>query len=102
MTMLDSQDLTQLSRWCAARAISWQPLLRGGNAAVLLEPRGRRQCFQRILLTQDEEDFALATEAGEMLACASDLHSVLDALEGGVADVAALPAPELRIGAMVI
>ena len=39
-----------------------------------------------MLLSFDYDDFQLSTEWGEPLASASDLHSVLDAMECGVAE----------------
>lgn len=85
--MLDTAELKTLAAWCAARAVRWSPVSRAQLPAVLLEPADMRHCWQRMVLSCRDADFELATEAGEPLASASDLHSVLDALEGGVAEV---------------
>ena len=92
--MLDIVDLRALTTWCAASAMRWRPLLRSGNVAILLEPVNAQQCWARVVLTWGDDDYELVSEAGDLLAVASDLHSVLDALRGGVAEP--VPAPMLR------
>ena len=104
--MLDIFELRALTTWCAASAMRWRPLLRGGNIAILLEPVNTQQCWERIVLTWADDDYELVTEAGDLLAVASDLHSVLDALRGGVAEPAlasiAVRAPGAEQAAFVL
>lgn len=103
--MLNPAAVKQLSEWCAPRAIGWQPLPCHGACAILLEPRSRLRCWQRMVLSFVEDSFELTTESGELLASASELRSVLDALDGGVAEAGAslfYPATLLPVGALVL
>ena len=96
--MLDSIELGLLSAWCRARAMRWHPLRAGAEATtLLLEPHLPDRLWQRMLLTVGE-DLRLEDEAGDVLAIASDLPALLDALDGGVADV---PAPRRPASAYV-
>ena len=97
--MLDTFELGLLSAWCHARAMRWHPLRTGAEATtLLLEPHVPDRLWQRMLLTAGD-DLRLDDEAGDVLATASDLPALLDALDGGVADA---PAPRRQAAAHVI
>lgn len=96
MTMLARFELKTLASWCAARAIRWRPLSGDAMPTLLLEPEENGSRWRRMVLRVEEADLQLVTETGEQLASASELHGLLDALEGGVGDVAPLPRPALQ------
>jgi hypothetical protein len=103
--MLHADELKRLSAWCGVRAMTWRPLLRAGEAAVLLEPRGQAGCWQRMTLARLDHAFELSAEDGELLAVSSDLRAVLDAVDGGVAEPAmayVLPQERMAAGALVL
>ncbi len=86
--MLNSSELRTLTAWCVQRDLRWTPAHpAGGVAVLLLEPRAARTPWQRMLLVLDEPEMRLETELGEALASASDLPALLDAMDGGVAEV---------------
>jgi len=65
-------------RWTPARSDDGAP-------ALLLQRRGQPTA-DALLVVLDEDGFRLADTAGEVLASASDLPALLDALDGGVAE----------------
>ncbi len=89
--MLSRSELRMLTAWCGRRELRWSPAQAvGGMPTMLLEPQTPRAPWQRMLLVFDEPEMRLETELGEILASASDLPAVLDAMDGGVAEPPAL------------
>lgn len=92
--MLAAIDLRTLTAWCSHRAMRWLALRADADgAALLLEPLIATRPWQRMHLLAGDEGFLLQDEAGQALATASDLPALLDALDGGVADTAAVVMP---------
>jgi len=89
--MLDAAELAVLARWCRAAALSWQPLGCAEETVLLLEPRAGERPWQRMRLCAGEAGYRLHDAADRLLAAATDLPALLDALDGGIAD--ATPAP---------
>lgn len=98
--MLDSGDLRLLSRWCRARSLHWQPgVADDGRPALLLfgEPRNN------MMLLADDDEWRLLDAPGDVLAAASGLAELLDALDAGVGEPAQISrregvqAPELLV-----
>lgn len=91
--MLDSMDLRTLSRWCVGRQLSWSPGAQSDGAPVMmLQQRDPRHPWQRILLVLQASELRIENELGETLASASDLPALLDAVDGGVSEQAAVAA----------
>ena len=84
--MLGRGALRALATWCAARGMRWSPArTEDGTPALMLERRGQPAAEAMLVLLHDD-GFRLVNAAGEVLASASDLPSLLDALDGGVAE----------------
>jgi len=97
--MLAPNDLTILTAWCRQRAMRWLALRAdAAAAALLLEPWAATKPWQRMRLIAADDGLRLEDEAGDILASASDLPALLDALDGGVAD--AMPVPPSRAHAV--
>jgi len=83
--MLRQTDLLLLAAWCRTRKMTWLPgRPRNGASSVLLEPAGNG--LDAMLLVLGAKEFRLLDAAGQELAAASNLQSLLDAVDGGVAD----------------
>lgn len=94
--MLDVSELRALTTWCQERALSWSPLQGdAGDDVMMLESGESRSGARRMFLFQKEGDFRLENAKGELLAKASDLPAVLDAVDGGVGEA---PRPARRQG----
>jgi hypothetical protein len=84
--MLGRGALKALAVWCAARGMRWTPARTDDGApALLLERRGQPTADTMLVIINDD-GFRLVDANGELLASASDLPSLLDALDGGVAE----------------
>jgi hypothetical protein len=84
--MLDSGELRQLSRWCRARRVQWQPgVADDGRPVVLLARHG-------MMLLPDDSEWRLLDAPGRVIASASGLSELLDALDAGVAEPEPMPA----------
>ena len=84
--VLPVRDLQTLSRWCAARRMEWLP----GNSSdagevILIEPASGNGLWPRLALFRQARLYGLVDEWGEILAEASELSALLDALDGGIA-----------------
>lgn len=87
--MLDPTELKLLSRWCRVRRLHWQPgVADDGRPAVLLLGSPR----QEMLLLPAEEEWQLLAQPGQVLAAASGLAELLDAVDGGVGEEPPMPA----------
>jgi hypothetical protein len=79
--VLETAELQLLSKWCRARRLHWQPgVADDGRPALLL--LGVPQ--QTMLLLPEEDEWHLLDEPGDVLACASGLTELLDALDAGM------------------
>jgi len=91
--MLDTANIMILTRWCRARRLNWMPAIAdNGAAAVRLAPIVGSLPSQNMLVVAEDDGFCLLGAPGGKLAVASDLPSLLDALDAGVA------APDIRNG----
>ena len=95
--MLDGSAIRALNAWCGPRHLSWsaaQPADRpaGGGAVMMLRPRHAARPWHRIMLVLADGELRLENELGEMLASASDLPALLDAVDGGVGEAPSAPA----------
>ena len=94
--MLDGASIRALNAWCGRRALSWSAANPAGDSAVMvLCPRDAGGPWQRMMLVLDCTELRLENELGEMLASASDLPALLDAVDGGVAEPPAHPCGHL-------
>jgi hypothetical protein len=86
MGMLTTADRQFLIRWCRARRVKWFAAVAsdGGPAVLLIADTGPRVPM-RVAFAPD--GLRLETETGEVLAAASDLPALLDALDAGIADL---------------
>ena len=85
--VLDVAELRALTAWCRERALSWSPLQGdAGDDVMMLDPGVSRPGAKRMFLFQREGEFRLEDARGEVLAMASDLTAVLDAVDGGVGE----------------
>lgn len=103
--MLDTMELKTLASWCRSRGLRLLPLQVGAEETVILfEPSEATRPWQRMKLTLDDDGFRVCDELDDVLASASDLPALLDALDGGVAEpVRAVPTsfrPTLYIPAL--
>lgn len=79
--MLEFGELQLLTRWCRARQVQWQPgVADDGCPAVLLLAR------HGMMLLPDEGEWRLLDGAGRVIAAASGLSELLDALDAGVGE----------------
>ena len=94
--MLDSTELRLLSRWCRARRMQWQPGVAddGTPAVLLLGPPRHATCCHGMMLLPDDSEWRLLDGPGRVLAAASGLCELLDALDAGVGEPAA---PECHV-----
>lgn len=85
--MIEYRDLLALAAWCQSRGLYWLPgqADEGCDALLLEQQRGHRNS-ESMLLVHDRHGFCLIDPLGELLASASDLPSLLDALDGGIAE----------------
>ena len=91
--MLDTIELRLLSQWCRTRRMQWQPgLADDGRPAVLLlgAPRFDSQspACRSMMLLPDHDEWRLLDGPGQVLAAASGLSELLDALDAGVGEIA--------------
>jgi hypothetical protein len=87
--MLTHKDLAMLTRWCHERRLSWQPVCADdGSLAVKLASVRAPALGRDMLLVVGPDELRLLGAPGEPLAAASDLPSLLDAVDGGVAEPA--------------
>ncbi len=87
--MLDMTELRCLTRWCRERQLHWQPALcDDGTPALMLQSPAR--ALPRMLLVSEDHAFCLLDDPGEVLAEASSLTALLDAVDAGVAEPPAL------------
>jgi hypothetical protein len=85
--MLNGMELRLLASWSSKNRLSWMPAgSQDGRDAVMLQPRDCRSAFERMLLIPDDDGFSLVQEDGQVLAAASDLPALMDALDGGIAE----------------
>lgn len=83
--VLKGSDVRLLAAWCRPRGFAWLPAAAdGGCAALWLTPSARGT--EAMLLVVEQSELRLLDAAGQELAAASDLHALLDAVDGGVAD----------------
>ena len=86
--MLEISAIRALSVWCDVRSLSWTAARsERGRAVLTLWPRDTGRPWQHMRLVLDEPDLRLENELGETLATASDLPALLDAVDGGVAEL---------------
>ncbi len=87
--MLRAADLQALGVWCQDHRVTWSATRRdGADLAVILEPETASRAWQCMRLVLDAPELRLEDETGQALACASDLPALLDAMDGGLADIA--------------
>jgi hypothetical protein len=85
--MIEYRDLVALAAWCRARGLCWLPgRAHEGSEALLLERSRGLRASQSMLLVHDRHGFCLIDSLGDLLASASALPSLLDALDGGIAE----------------
>ena len=91
--MLTRAELLLLADWCRARRMTCIPARAAdgaeGAAALLLQRPGREA--DAMLLVVEARERRLLDGAGLQLATASGLPALLDAVDGGVADLPAAP-----------
>jgi hypothetical protein len=86
--MTQPQELQHLTRWCAARQLLWQPSrTEAGLPAILLRPQHRLRPWQDVLLVHDDDGVMLIDETGTLLASASEIPALLDAVDSGIAAI---------------
>lgn len=83
-------DLLVLSHWCSHRGLHWTPGP-SGEPSMLLEQRTATRPWQRMVLCRRAGALRLLDETGVLLAEASTLPALLDAVDGGVAEPVASP-----------
>lgn len=92
--MLETAELQLLSKWCRARSLHWQPgVADDGRPALLL--LGTPQ--QTMMLQPDEDEWRLLDQPGDVLAAASGLTELLDALDAGMGSAVAAPLIEIGL-----
>ena len=86
--MLGRAELLLLASWCAARGMRWMPgRAAPGAESLRLEPvpgPGARR--EALAIALSGREFRLLGPFGEVLAVASGLPALLDAVDGGVAE----------------
>lgn len=97
--MLDRCELKQLSKWCRARRLHWQPgVADSGRPAVLLLGTPR----DNLMLVMEDDEWRLLDQPGQVLAAAGGLTELLDALDGGVDEDIPTARPELAVSGMAL
>jgi hypothetical protein len=84
-------DFKGLERWCRTRQLTWTAASQAAPA-ILLAPQETGRMWQRLVLVMANPDCRLENEAGDVLAIASSVTALLDAVDGGVADAPAAAA----------
>ncbi len=84
--MLGRGVLGAFSAWCAARGMRWTAARSDDGAAALLLDRRGQPSAEAMLVVLHDDGFRLVDAGGDVLASASDLPALLDALDGGVAE----------------
>jgi hypothetical protein len=84
--MLGRHALKALAVWCASRGMRWTPARTDDGTPALLLERRAQPTAESMLVILNDDGFRLVDANGELLASASDLPSLLDALDGGVAE----------------
>lgn len=84
--MLRSTELHHLNRWCRRHALRWYPAHRHGSAMLVLEGLRPRHAWARMIVAQTADGLRLQDERQEILATASTLPALLDAMEAGVGE----------------
>ncbi len=83
--MPSTAELKHLSRWCSARRLHWQPArTEAGAPAILLRSDSVLVAWHDMMLIEDDDGVALLDEQGDLLADASEIPALLDALDSGL------------------
>ena len=85
-------DIHTLSNWCKHRGLRWAPGS-SGEPSMLLERQTASRPWQRMVLCHERDALRLLDETGTVLAEASTLPALLDAVDGGVAEPSPVMAP---------
>ena len=80
--MFNPRELLQLNSWCARRQLFWSPASSPRKADAVRLFGGN---WSGLLVAKHMAELAVFTAAGVLLASASDLPALLDALDAGVA-----------------
>ena len=83
--MLAAGELRVLTVWCSHRGLHWVAGPSGEPSMVLERDAGTRP-WQRMVLCRVQNELHLLDETGTLLAEASTLPALLDAVDGGVAE----------------
>jgi hypothetical protein len=83
--VLETSELRRLARWCRARRVQWQPGIADDGRPVLLLAR------HGMMLLPDDGEWRLLDAPGRVIASASGLSELLDALDAGVAEPEPMP-----------
>ena len=83
--MPSTAELKHLSRWCSARRLHWQPArTESGAPAILLRGDSASVAWHDMMLIEEDDGVALVDEQGDLLADASEILALLDALDTGL------------------
>ncbi|MDR3523117.1 MAG: hypothetical protein P4L66_03330 [Acetobacteraceae bacterium] len=83
--MPSTAELKHLTRWCTARRLYWQPArTESGAPAILLRGNGMRVAWHDMMLTEEDDGVGLRDARGALLADASEIPALLDALDSGL------------------
>jgi hypothetical protein len=86
-SMLGAADLRLLSGWCRRHRMSWLPgCADDGEPGLLLLAHASGHWWEQLLLLTDAPELRLMDRGGAIMATASDLPALLDALEAGMAE----------------
>lgn len=98
--MLEAADRLFLVRWCRARRVNWfAATTRQGTPTIMLLAEGFGAPPIRVI--GEAGALRLVANDGEILAAASSLQSLLDALDAGIAAPAQAP-PRQRVQLSVV
>jgi hypothetical protein len=88
--MLGRAELLLLASWCRARGMRWMPgrAAPGGESLRLETASGPGAGRERLAIALTGTEFRLLGPFGDVLAVASELPALLDAVDGGVAEPA--------------
>lgn len=90
--MTTQAELRHLTRWCAAHRLSWQPARTDdGQAAILLRGIAGRPAGHDMMLVEGDDGVELHDSNGVLLADASEIPALLDALDSGLLTRPAAP-----------